>query len=193
MQSARIAFMLGIVLLIAAAARADKITTDYDHSVSFYKYKTFMWVQEPDPPAPFMKERIVASINAQLRARGLRQVSDGADLAIGANVATEERHTWETYYTDSGWGWGWSGGSGWATTTEKTYLVGTLTVDLFDADSKKLVWQGIATDRVHRKPEKQSRDNEKAIAKMFREFPPSLRESAGRELLRASHQRLEFF
>jgi hypothetical protein len=172
MRPPSIAVILGILLVTATVAFADKVTFDYDHSVNFSKYRTFMWIQEPQTKDPFMKDRIIQSINLQLSARGLRQVSDGADLALGANLATEEKHTWETYYTGSdGWGWGWGGG-GWATTTERTYLEGTLTVDIFDAQNKKVVWQGIAVDTLSHKPEKRTREFDKEVAKMFRGFPP---------------------
>jgi hypothetical protein len=170
MRPAGIAVILGILFLMAIVAFADKVTFDYDHSVNFLKYKTFMWVQEPQATVPFMQARIVQSINRQLAVRGLRQVSDGADLALGAHLATEEKHTWQTYYSDSG-GWGW-GGSGWATTTVQTYEVGTLTVDMFDAQSKKLVWQGVAVDTLSHKPEKRTREFDKEVEKMFRGFPP---------------------
>src|SRR5262249_17875911 len=97
MQLQRISAMLGILFLTAAVARADKVTSDYDHSINFYKYKTFMWIGEPQTTQAFMKDRIMSAVDAQLTFRGLRRVSEGADLAIGANLATEERHTWETY------------------------------------------------------------------------------------------------
>jgi hypothetical protein len=167
MQAPRLSIMLGIVFLTAALARADKVSTDYDRTVNFAKYKTFMWIDQPQTAEPFMSERIMASVNRQLTARGLRLVSDGADLAIGANLATEEKHTWETYYSGSGWGWG----SGWSTTTERTYQVGTLTVDLFDAQSKKLVWEGVGIDTLSRHADKRIRDTDKQVGKMFRDFP----------------------
>ena len=170
MQRHKILFMLGFVFLLAAVARADRVTTDHDHSVNFSKYKTFMWVHEPQTNEPLMKDRIINSINEKLRLRGFRQVNQGADLAVGANLATEERHTWDTYYTGSDWGWGYGGG-GWATTEERTYEVGTLTVDLFDAENHKVIWQGVGVDKVSSKPEKQTRDLNKQIDKMFRYFP----------------------
>jgi hypothetical protein len=117
-----------------------------------------------------MKERIIAAVNAQLRIKGLRLVSDGADLMIGANIATEEKHTWETYYSGSDWGWG----GGWATTEERIYDVGTLVVDLFDAQSKKLVWEGTAIDTLPNKPEKRTKEYGKYIEKMFRYYPPGI-------------------
>src|SRR5262245_27359702 len=168
MRSPKIYLGLGLLFLIAGVARADKVTADYDHTVDFSKFKTFMWIQEPQAEDPFMRDRIKNSVNAQLKARGLRLVHDGADLAVGAELATEEKHTWETYYSGSGWGWG----GGWATTTEKTYQVGTLSVELFDTRTKKLVWQGVAVDTLSHRPEKRIRDNNKEIEKMFREFPP---------------------
>jgi hypothetical protein len=161
---------LGFALFLAVAARADKVTSDYDHSVDFSKYKTFMWIREPQPPNPLMKDRIMGSVNDELTARGMRQVDEGADLGVGANLATEERHTWETYYTDSGWGWDW-GGAGWSTTEMRTYDVGTLSVELFDSETHKLIWQGVGVDEVASKPAKQTRENDKQIEKMFKHYP----------------------
>ncbi len=177
MKSLKVFFIVGIVSLTAIAAFADKVTTDRDRTVDLSKFRTFMWIQEPEAKQAFMPTRIMAAVTEALTIRGLRQVSEGADLAIGAHLATEERHTWETYYTgDGAWGggWGWGagwGGGGWSTTTEQTYEVGTLTVDLFDSQTRKLVWQGVATDELASKPQKQTKEFGKQISKMFRYYP----------------------
>lgn len=167
-KASKIILTLGIVLLLPVIARGDKVTFDYDHSVNFYRYKTFMWIHKPSTEEPFMAERIVSALDTELRARGLTEVTEGADVALGANLATEKEHEWETYYAGSGWGW-----DGWATTKMKTYEVGTLTVDLFDGETKKLVWQGVATDEVSPRPAKQTREIDKQISKMFKYFPPA--------------------
>src|SRR5436190_8215229 len=101
MRAAVVSVTLGMFFLTAIAVRADKVTTDYDRNVNFSKYKTFMWISESQIDEPFMKDRIIGAITAQLKIKGLRQVSDGADLAIGTNLATEEKHAWETYYSGS--------------------------------------------------------------------------------------------
>jgi hypothetical protein len=173
MQQLKIFALVAILFSSATVVRADKVTADYDHTVNFGKFKTFMWIHNPGFNVPFMQDRIMKSVNQQLSARGLREVSDGADLAVSANLATEEKHTWETYY-DGGWDWG---GGGWATTTERTYEVGTLTVDMFDAQTRKLVWQGVSTDRLHSDPRKNTKDSNKSIEKMFEKFPYGYRES----------------
>jgi len=167
MRLRRVSIVLGLVILLAVAARADKVTSDFDHDIDFSKYKTFMWVQAPNTPDPFMQDRVMDAVNSQLNIRGLREVKEGADLAVGANMATEEKQTWETYYNGTDWGWGPT----WSETTEKTYLVGTLTVDLFDARSHKIIWQGVGVDTLSSKPEKRTKENNKQIEKMFRYFP----------------------
>jgi hypothetical protein len=169
MRAPKLSVLLSSGLLLAVVAvsgYADKVRADCDHTADFSKYKTFMWIHESEVSRPFMRQRIMDAVTAQLTGRGLRQVSDGADLAVGANLATEEKHSWETYYNGGDWYWG-----GWATTEMETYLVGTLTVDLFDAKSHKLVWQGVGVDEVSSKPEKETKDYGKQIEKMFRKFP----------------------
>src|SRR5689334_20170450 len=106
-----------------------------------------MWVKEPQPQNPLMKQRIMDAINAQLQLRELRLVNENADLAISANVATQERHTLQSFYDDfPGWGWHrmWGPGPGYGTVTVDTYQVGTLVVDLFDTHNKEVVWWGSA-------------------------------------------------
>jgi hypothetical protein len=168
MRSSKIVITSGImfVLAMAVAARADKVTAGYDHAVDFSKYKTFMWIQKPACKDPFIQERIVTAVNVQLVRKGLIQVGDGADLAVGANLGTQQNDTRETYYDGSGSGW-----SGWLPTEVRKYEAGKLTVDLFDGHTKTLVWQGVALDDVYGDPEKRTKDTFREIEKMFKEFP----------------------
>ena len=81
--------------LMASIAFAQEIKTDYDHTTDFSKYRTFMWIKEPKPENPLMKQRIIDAINAQLQSKGLRLVTTNADLGVSANTATkEQQHTW---------------------------------------------------------------------------------------------------
>jgi len=154
------------VLAVTVAARADKVTADYDHAVDFSQYKTFMWMQKPECKDPFIEERIVTAVNTELVNKGLIQVGDGADLAFGANLATQQKHTWETYDDGSGWGWG-----GWSTTKMRKYEVGILTVDLFDGHRKTLAWQGVAVGEVSADPTQRTRQTFREIEKMFKDYP----------------------
>jgi hypothetical protein len=45
-------------------------------------------------------------------------------------------------------------------------------VDLFDTRSKQLVWRGVATDTLSEKPDKNVKKLNKAVEKLFKNFPP---------------------
>ena len=51
-----------------------------------------------------MKRPLMAAVNAQLKAQGLRLVKPNPDVAIVANTATEEKKTLQTFYSGYG-GW----------------------------------------------------------------------------------------
>ena len=168
------ASVLSILLLTASFALAQDVKTDHNRSTNFARYRTFMWIKTPQPENPLMKQRIMDTVNAELQAKDLRLVNENADLGVSANVATQERHTLETFYDGfPGWGWHrmWAPEFGYTTTVD-TYEVGTLVVDLFDTQNKQVVWWGSATSTVSDKPEKNTKKLEKSVAKMFKDFPP---------------------
>ena len=49
---------------------------------------------------------------------------------------------------------------------------GTLVVDLFDANTKKLVWRGSSSDALSDKSDKNIKNLDKGVEKMFDHFPP---------------------
>jgi hypothetical protein len=64
------------------------------------------------------------------------------------------------------------GGFGDVTTTVNNYTVGTLVVDLFDVNSKKLIWRGSSSETLSNKPDKNIKALDKDVQKMFDHFPP---------------------
>ena len=172
MQQSRILSALVLLLLTVSLAFGQNVKFDYDHSTDFSKYKSFMWIREPETTKdPFMKQRIMDSVNMQLMAKGLQMVNSNADLAVAVNVATQEKKTLNTFYDGfGGFAWGMGGAT---TTTVETYEEGTMVVDLFDAKMKKIVWRGVATKEISAKPDKVTKEAEKAIEKLFKHFPPT--------------------
>ena len=79
-----------------------------------------------------------------------------------------------TFYSGTGWGYGgWGpGGMGTSTTTVNEYKEGTLVLDMYDSNSRQLLWRGTATDTLSDKPEKNEKKLNKAVEKMFDKFPP---------------------
>lgn len=165
-----LAVMFVLSVFWPGVALAQKVERDYDKNANFSQYHTFMWLRQPGMHDPLMAQRVVEAVNAQLRAKGWQQVSSGADVGIVANGATQQQQTLDTFYNDfPGWRWRW--GVADATTTVTTYTVGTLVVDLFDTKTKQAIFRGTASDTLSDKPEKNADKLNKAVEKMFKDFP----------------------
>ena len=162
------------LLLTASAAFAIKVKTDYDHGASFGNYKTYSWTSVKTANS-IWDDRVKDAVNSALRAKGLTEVPSGGDIAVAAMSSTRNQQTLETFYDGMGGGWRWRGfgGFGQSTTTVENYKVGTLVVDLFDGNSKKLVWRGVASDTISNKADKNTKNLDKGVQKMFQHFPPS--------------------
>jgi hypothetical protein len=167
---------VAIAILSATVALAE-VKTDYDRSANFSRYKTYSWgrVQTANP---LWVDRIKAAVSAALAAKGWTEVESGGDVSIMAMEMTKDHQTLNTYYDnfEGGWGWRWGGGFGddfgTSTTTEQTYKVGTLVVDLFDTSTKKLIWRGSASDTLSDKSDKNIKKLNADAQKMFDHFPP---------------------
>jgi hypothetical protein len=121
-------------------------------------------------------DRIKHAVNTVLAARGWTMVDSGADVAVVAMEITRDQQTLDTFYDGFGGGWGWrrfgGGGFGEATTTTDTYKVGTVVVDLFDTKTKQLIWRGAASDTLSDNSDKNIKNLNESVDKMFKHFPP---------------------
>ncbi len=162
---------IGAALLFATPSFAQHVKTDYDRSTDFSRYKTYSWekVQTQDP---LWVNRIKEAVNMALTAKGWTPVASGGDVSIVAIEMTKNRQNLNTFYNSFGGGWRWGGGFGNATTTVDNYKVGTLVVDLFDAKSKSVIWRGSSSDTLSNKSDKNIKNLDKGVEKMFEHFPP---------------------
>jgi Domain of unknown function (DUF4136) len=163
-------FSIAMIMLMAIPSVAQQVKTDYDRSANFSQYKTYSWssVKTKDP---LLVDRIKSAVNSALSAKGLTQVDSGGDLTINAMEITRNHQTLNTFYDGGFGGWRW-GGFGDATTTTETYKVGTLVVDLFDTQSKELVFRGSSSDTLSNNSDKNIKNLNKGVDKMFKHFPP---------------------
>lgn len=173
MRITRVSFGLVLFMTMASVAFAQKVTTDHASGVNFAQYKTFQWIKEPKTSNPLVRERVIADVNAALQSRGLKLVDNDGDLCVAAHAATTQERTLETFYDGFPGGWRWNRGFGTATTQVRTYEVGTLVIDLFDAHTKEAVWRGTSTKTLSGNPQKNSESLNKAIVKMFKDYPPT--------------------
>jgi hypothetical protein len=161
------------MMVLLGSAFGQHVQTDFDHQANFSRYKTYSW-QEVKASNSLWDDRIKDALKAQLAAKGWTQVDNGADVAIVAIKTTQTEKTLQTFYDGLGGGWRWRGfgGFGESTTTEQDYKEGTLVVDMYDASTKQLIWRASAEDMLSDKAEKNEKNLDKGVAKMFKSFPP---------------------
>jgi hypothetical protein len=138
-----------------AACSTVTVTTDYDRSAAFAKYKTYTLAPGAHSPrlSPSSEATLRSSLRTNLAARGIQE-SDrrNADLDVVPHAFLQEK-TSVQQYTD--WGYGYQGtwpyryGSyGMWSGAPQTYVgvnqytEGTLVLDFVDARTKKLVFRG---------------------------------------------------
>jgi Domain of unknown function (DUF4136) len=161
------------LMVLLGSAFGQHIQTDFDHQANFSQYKTYSW-QEIKASNSLWDDRIKEAVNAQLGSKGWIQVDSGGNVVIVAIKTTQTERTLQTFYDGMGGGWRWRGfgGFGESTTTEQDYKEGTLVVDMYDASTKQLIWRGSAEEMLSNKAEKNEKNLDKGLAKMFKSFPP---------------------
>ena len=167
---------LTALLLFGGVAFAQDVQFDYDRSANFSAYKTYQWVdyKRVEIGDQLLDQDIKRAVDEQLAAKGLRRVENGGDLFVGYQAAISQEKQFDGLgWGGPGWGGGW-GGFGEAHVTSSTIDIGKLTIGLFDPATKQLVWRGAAakTLDIKKDPDKNYRTLEKAMAKLFKNYPP---------------------
>ena len=157
------------VILLTAAAFAEQVTVDYDHSANFGNYHTYSW-QKVETANSIWDARVKDAVDKQLAAKGLSEVPSGGDITLVAIETTHNRQQFNTFYDN--FGGRRFGGFGDSTTTVENYRVGTLVVDMFDAGSKNLIWRGTSSSALSGNSEKNTKTLEKGVQKLFGHYPP---------------------
>jgi hypothetical protein len=166
-------FLLGIALFSGAATLNAQVRTDYDHSANFRSYKTYSWLKVQSGDS-LWDDRIKQDVDSQLAAKGWTKVDSNGDASVSAFRSTQDQQTLDTFYDCFGGGWRFRGfgGDGMATTTTEVTKVGSVTIDIFDSHSQKLIWRGADSDDLSSNADKNIQKLAKDLNNMFKKFPP---------------------
>jgi Domain of unknown function (DUF4136) len=175
-----VTFLAAFFLMMSCAYGQD-VHYNYDPGANFSAYKTYQWVDIPGGAVPdqLVHNAIKQAAEEQLALRGLKKVEDNADLYIGYQVVINLEKSVSLWGTGDGPGWGggpWGGWGGMQSVHGQTSTipVGILVMDLYDVGKKQLVWRGdaIKTIDLKKEPEKNYRNLQKVMAKLFKNYPP---------------------
>jgi hypothetical protein len=166
----RIATLIGTAsLLLSTSAWAQDVSYDYDKTVNFSALKTYAWAPDGNIQDELTHKRVVAAVDAQLAAKGMRPVEAGATPDVIVTYRAGVRQELEVN--------GYTGYrlNRWSSARVEQVPVGALLVEMVDAKTKEVVWRGMATKDldVDASPEKREKNINKAAEKLFKKYPPS--------------------
>ena len=157
-----------LMCITSAIAVGQQVSVNFNHDQSFAQYHTYAWGSNN---ANAIKDSILAQvakqdIDAAMQAKGLQKVeeSQNPDLILTANGGMKEQTSYSA--------WGMRGiGGGMGGISPEQNVIGTMIIDLYDAKTQSLIWRGIAQDTLSNNGNKNQQIVEKAIQKMFKQWP----------------------
>lgn len=171
------------IMVFAVACSSVKVRQDFDNEADFASLQTYHWIAKPDTeniaPAKkrrraFLNQEIKKAVDSDLAARGYRLNSTNPDFLVISHIDVSDKLN----LTD--WGYNYSGswsywGLGGQDMDVQQYREGVLIIDMVNAASKQLIWRGVAQKALPEKlpsPEEMSKNINKIVAKILKEFPP---------------------
>lgn len=183
--------VLGSILVTLAAGAcsgAPSVSHVSAPGVDFSSLRSWSWMPDqaatasrPDYEA--VSERIRVAVEREMDARGFRLVASDPDFYLGGQLILDDGASYET--VNAYWGSGWNYGSmapmylpdadmSASTTREIDYTAGTLVIDVFEAETRELVWRGVAEEHVEPEddPADRQRKADEAVRMVLERFPP---------------------
>ena len=159
----RMAAVLALTAALFAAGCATtsgpKTRIDYDKSADFSVYRTYGFPKETGTDrggySTLVTSYLKSAMSTAMEARGYKYSEERPDLLVNFFMNTRER-TEIRPSPNASLGYGYYGYryglyNAWPMYDEDrtvTYKVGTLNIDIVDAEKKQLVWEGVAEGRV---------------------------------------------
>jgi Domain of unknown function (DUF4136) len=157
-----------LLFCLPIVAGAQEVSVNYNHNQNFGNYHTYAWGSNNTNQIQnsILAQAAKQDIDAALQEKGLQEVqeSQNPDLIVLASGGLRQQTSWDA--------WGMRGiGGGMGGITPEQNVEGTMIVDLHDAKTQSLVWRGIAQNTLSNKGDKDQKMVEKAIQKMFKQWP----------------------
>lgn len=178
------AFFIILLLSLNACLPSFKAGADFDPKVDFSKYKTFkqditLFVKRSNPllNSQTTKTIINTSIKEELENKGLQFTNQNPDLIFSHQTLVQNKKELVTTnrnpYPRNSWAWArhnyWNGNT---RTYTRNYEESTIVIDLKDAQTRELVWQGWIKGKLVYDEELWQKYLSEQIKKAMSNFPP---------------------
>lgn len=171
-------FLLSLLLIVAVGrAAAQNASANYDKNLDFSKFKTYKWVniENAQHLDDLTADQLAGTVETELAKKGLKKSqTDNVDLFIGYQVARGKEKQVSQYNLGATYGSAAGATSGTAGATTTVVHTGLLVLDMYDAQTKQLVWRGVVANAIDAdaKPEKKQKHMDQGVAKLLKDYPP---------------------
>ena len=179
MKFTNLIIAFSLTALLSSCSSLD-ITTDFDPTQDFSKYKTYRWarIKERDPNDILTKnlrlrKRVLVAVNKGLQEKGFERLDRGKpDFIVFVHAGVQQKTN--VYYQGGYYYGGWWGPYG-SSTSVSHYNQGTLVLDIVDPEEKELSWRGMASDVIqsYYDAEELQEELDYIISIMLEDFPPN--------------------
>jgi hypothetical protein len=169
-------FILLAASLGLASCSPFQVRSDYAQSANFSSYKTYKLRIDDLKINDIDKDRVLNELSKQLQAKGL-QSGENPDLII--NVKANHKKITEINSSSPYGMYGWGGPFGWGVGMNRTwtsnYNEGAVIVDMIDAQTQKLVWQGIGSGISVDRPKTKEKQIPQIMEEIMANYPPEMK------------------
>ncbi|MGA7318697.1 MAG: DUF4136 domain-containing protein [Silvibacterium sp.] len=157
-----------LLSITSTIAFGQAVQVNYNHSQSFAQFHTYAWqIEDPNKIANSILAQVaISDTDTALQGKGFSKVDISAnpDLIVVATGGLRQQTSYSA--------WGMRGiGGGMGGITPEQNVEGTLIISIYDAKEKALIWRGIGQDTLSNNGNKNQQIVEKAIQKMFKQWP----------------------
>lgn len=175
--------MFLLLVYLAACGPSLKVSSDYDRTADFARYKTFSLYKSDSFPGAISQlnqNRIVSAIRNEMIKKGYSETTGNPNLLVNPVAIVKDKVAVSSNTNYYGYGgfyrpYYWGAGSGFSSSTNynvEHYKDGSLVIDLIDAATRKLIWQGVGNSEIDKPLKDPDTQIPKAIQQILAAFPP---------------------
>jgi len=172
--------------MMSACAPAVTVRYDYDSKVNVRQFATYRIEADrqrnadPIVGSNLNQRRIADALDQSLKGRGYKPVESGeADLIVRFFTDSRDKQQIQSNNTMGPYGFGWGGWGMPNQVTSRQYEENRVVINVIDARTNDIIWQGWATGQLNTRRKERERDAafRETVVSIMKNFP----ESAGQD------------
>lgn len=178
-------YLIMAVIIAWSCSPSFKVNSDYDKTADFTAYKKFA-LYNPENLNKAVSElnrtRVANAIRSEMTKKGFVEDAAAPDLLVNAVAIFEDRQSVSSTTTGGGMyggyyggmygAYGWGGGTSHTNVDVRHFKDGSLIIDVVEANSKKLLWQGTGNKEIDGPVKNPDVNIPKAVGLIMASFPP---------------------